>query len=121
MKDYFAGFEQGNSVGIVFNDGKSEKNKVLRGKVFGNVAKYPSEWVQNVNADVPVMQGSFLVCLNPETKRLGVIELNTFVKKYGWTIVKVKRTRFEERPSKALSMVLEQSIAMEDICCEQKY
>lgn len=121
MKDYFAGFEQGNSVGVVFNDGNSDKNKVLRGKVFGNIAKYPADWVQNINKDITVMQGSFLVCLNPETKRLGVIELNTFVKKHGWEVIKVKRTRFEERPSKMLSMALEQAIAMEDICCEQQY
>lgn len=119
MKDYFGKYKQGNSVGVVFNDGKSDKNKVLKGKVFGNVAKYPAEWVQNIKNDTNIMQGAFLVCLNPETKQLGVIEINTLEKKYGWKIVNIKRVRFEERVSKTLDLALEQALAMEEMTCEQ--
>lgn len=119
MTEYFEKYKQGDSVGIVFNDGKSDKNKILKGKVFGNIAKYPAEWVQNITDDVDIMQGAFLVCLNPETKQLGVVEINELEKKYDCKIVNIKKVRFEDKVSKFLDLTLEQALAMEEMISEQ--
>lgn len=113
--NYFTEFSAGNSFKIIFTDGSG-----LQGKVYGTQARVPSKWVSNVDVFKKEMQGCFLLCINPNTKKLEIIELNTYIFKNKKVVKKFGRTRFKkEETSKYLDRVLEKFRMIEEIAYDE--